>query len=439
MLLEITDAINEFLDWINTLTLSSIVDTYWFLFFIEMPRYYILEYLVIGSLFFRYKSIRRDKELARFYLLRENPLVSILVPGKNEGKHIYKLVKTLKEQTYQNYELIVVDDGSDDDTKLICDDLVKAGYLEHYLRLETRGGKAAASNYGANMARGKYIICLDADSSLDRDAIEKILIPFYMDSKVKAVGGCVKVRNNKDTICTSLQAIEYLKRIQVGRIVTSELGIYHIISGAFGAFDRKVMKEVGFWDIGPGLDGDITQKFRKAGYKVKFAPDAICMTNVPTKWFKLYHQRIRWSRSLIRFRLRKHRDILLPNRNWNILNWLSNLENIMYDCVLNFLWVFYIIKLLITFNTHIIEVMVLGYFIRFCFSQFAFLLIMMVTERRKEEMFLYRYMPLMSPYTGYFLRIARTTAHIQELFFMRSYKDAWNPTKTSRYAQLERI
>ena len=439
MILDLITPIDDFFDWINTLTLSSIVDTYWFLFFIELPRYYILEYMVIGSLLFRYKTIQKDKDMARFNLFRENPLVSILVPGKNEGKHIYKLVQTLKEQTYQNYELIVVDDGSDDDTKLICDDLVKAGYLKHYFRLETRGGKAAASNYGANMAKGKYIICLDADSSLDRDAIEKILVPFYMDNRVKAVGGCVKVRNAKDTICTSLQAIEYLKRIQVGRIVTSELGIYHIISGAFGAFDRKVMKEVGFWDIGPGLDGDITQKFRKAGYKVKFASDAICMTNVPTKWFKLYHQRIRWSRSLVRFRIRKHRDILLPNRNWNILNWLSNLESIMYDCVLNFLWVFYIIKLLVTFNTHIIEVMVLGYFIRFCFSQFAFLLIMMVTERRKEELFLYRYMPLMSPYTGYFLRIARTTAHIQELFFMRSYKDAWNPTKTSRYAQLERI
>ena len=137
MLLELTDSINQFLDWVNTLTLSSIVDTYWFLFFIEMPRYYILEYIVIGSLMFRYKSVKKEKDLARSYLLRENPLVSILVPGKNEGKHIYKLVKTLKEQTYQNYELIVVDDGSDDDTKLICDDLVKAGYLEHYFRLET--------------------------------------------------------------------------------------------------------------------------------------------------------------------------------------------------------------------------------------------------------------------------------------------------------------
>ena len=83
--------------------------------------------------------------------------------------------------------------------------------------------------------------------SLDRDALEKILLPFYIDGMVKGVGGCVKVRNYKETICSSLQAFEYLKRIQVGRIVTSELGIYHIISGAFGAFERKTLKEVGYW------------------------------------------------------------------------------------------------------------------------------------------------------------------------------------------------
>ena len=161
------------------------------------------------------------------------------------------------------------------------------------------------------------------------------------------MGGCIEVRNYKETICSSLQAFEYLKRIQVGRTVTSALGIYHIISGAFGAFERKTLKEVGFWDIGPGLDGDITQKFRKAGYKVIFAEDAICMTNVPTKWYKLYHQRIRWSRSLVRFRLRKHLDILLPTKNWSILNWLSNMESVVFDCVFNFLWLWYMIQLAI--------------------------------------------------------------------------------------------
>lgn len=434
---EIVETLNHFMDWLGTLSLSSILSTYWFLFFIEMPRYYLLEYLVIFNRLTNKNKIEKEKEVARFYLYRENPLVSILVPGKNEGRHIYKMVKSLAEQTYRNYEIIVVDDGSDDYTKLICTDLYRAGYITHYLRLEDRGGKAAASNYGAQMAKGKYIVCLDADSSLDRDALEKILLPFYIDGMVKGVGGCVKVRNNKETICSSLQAFEYLKRIQVGRIVTSELGIYHIISGAFGAFDRATLKEVGFWDIGPGLDGDLTQKIRKAGYKVKFAEDAICMTNVPTKWYKLYHQRIRWSRSLVRFRLRKHRDILLPTKNWSILNWISNMESVTYDCFLNFLWLWYIVKLAITFNSHIVEILALGYFIRVCFSQFAFLLVMMVTERRKEEMFLYRFLPLMSPYTGYFLRIARLSAHLQELFFHCSYADAWNPEKTSRYAQLE--
>ncbi len=435
----IVENIDSFYDWLSSLSISSILNTYWFLFFIELPRYYILEYLVILYVKINHHRREAEKEQALFYLRRENPLVSILVPGKNEGKHIYKMITSLNEQTYRNYEVIVVDDGSDDDTKMICTDLYRAGLITQYLRLESRGGKAAASNYGAQMAKGKYIVCLDADSSLDRDALEKVLIPFYLDGMVKAVGGCVKVRNYKETICTSLQAIEYLKRIQVGRIVTSELGIYHIISGAFGAFDREVLKTIGYWDIGPGLDGDITQKVRKAGYKVKFAHDAICMTNVPTRWFKLYHQRIRWSRSLVRFRLRKHIDILLPSKNWSILNWISNMESVTYDCFLNFLWMFYVIKLMVTYNKHIVEILILGYVIRVFFSQFAFLLILLVSERRKKDLFLYRFTPLMSPYTGYFLRIARATAQLQELFFHRSYKDDWNPKKTSRHAQLEGI
>ena len=198
----IAETLNHFWDWISTLSLASIVNTYWFLFYIEMPRYYILEYLVIFWRLMDRNKREKESEMAKFYLHRENPLISILVPGKNEGKNIYKMVKSLNEQTYRNYEIIVVDDGSDDDTKLICTDLYRAGLITHYLRLETRGGKAAASNYGAFMAKGKYIVSLDADSSLDRDALEKVLIPFYLDGEVKAVGGCIEVRNYKASICS---------------------------------------------------------------------------------------------------------------------------------------------------------------------------------------------------------------------------------------------
>ena len=426
-------------DFLRGLDVGNVVRTYWFLFFIEFPRYYLLEYGVLAYRAMTANSRGRKRTLARWLLEQDHPLVSILVPGKNEGKNIFKLVTTLREQTYQNFEIIVIDDGSDDETPLICRDLERAHYISKYLRCDLRGGKASATNFGANMAQGKYLICLDADSSLDRQAIENVLIPFYLDPKVKAVGGCVLVRNYKDTICSSLQGYEYLKRIQVGRLVTAQLGIYHIISGAFGAFDAETLKQVGYWDIGPGLDGDITQKVRKAGHRVAFAHDAVCLTNVPTKWYKLYHQRVRWSRSLVRFRLRKHLDILLPNRNWNFANFVSNMESIFYDCILNFIWWFYIINLVFIFHASFLEVFMLGYLLRIAINIIGWGLVRLVSERKHETLWFLRYSVLMPAYTGWFLRFARTAAQLGELFFFRSYKDNWNPYKTSRSAQLEHI
>lgn len=421
----------------RNVSMDTLLSVYWFLFLVELPRYYLLE-IFVSIRYAILKPFRRKMdEKARIVLFSENPLVSILVPGKNEGKHIFNLLQSLKEQTYTNLEVIVVDDGSDDNTPLICRDLEKNGFIDRYIRIDDRCGKAGAANLGARFAKGKYVVHLDADSSLDRDAIEKVIIPFYTNERVKAVGGCVKVRNGRYNICTSLQALEYLKVIMVGRMVTSELGIYHIISGAFGAFERETLDKIGYWDIGPGLDGDITQKIRKAGYKVVFAKEAVCMTNVPDSWWRLYVQRRRWSRSLVRFRIRKHSDILIPNRNWRVINWLSNMESIFYDCICNYMWFYYIIGLLFTYTEKLLEIMVVAWLIRLCFAFIAFSVIMLITERRREEFYLIKYLPLSTFYTGYYLRIIRLISYTSEFFFFRSYKDEWNPRKTSIWAQAE--
>lgn len=434
------DIIDSIVDCFTfNLSWTMLLNVYWFLFFVEFPRYYLLEIIIVGWYKLSYKKRRKAKNIARHKLYIENPFVSILVPGKNEGENIFKLLQSLHEQTYSNFEIIVVDDGSDDNTPLICEDLKKNGYIDLYLRLNERGGKAAAANFGAYYARGKYIIHLDADSSLDRDAVENILIPFYYDKKIKGVGGCIKVRNWTESLCTSMQALEYLKTIQVGRMVTSKLGLYHIISGAFGAFEKKTLEQIGFWDIGPGLDGDITQKLRKAGYKVYFAEHAICMTTVPAKWYSLYKQRLRWSKSLIRFRLRKHKDILQPTRNFSFLNFFSNMENIVYDMILNYIWLIYIIVLFFNYTDHLVEILFVGWLIRCLFSFVALLTILCVSERRNEEWRLIKYLPLSTFYTGYFLRIARLFAHTMEIFFFSSYKDKWNPEKTSITARIENI
>lgn len=413
--------------------------TFWFLFIIEFPRYYMLDLIVAFQQVFTWKSRRKRATLATRMLYIEKPLVSIIVPGKNEGKHIYDLVKSLREQTYRNYEIIIIDDGSDDMTPLICEDLKRAGYISKFFRMRLGGGKASAANFATIHASGKYIIHLDADSSLDRDAIEKILIPFYFDRRIKGVGGCIKVRNAHYSLCSSVQALEYLKTIMVGRMGTNMLGIYHIISGAFGAFEAEAIRQVGCWDIGPGLDGDITQKLRKAGYKVWFANDAVCMTDVPTSWARLFKQRMRWSKSLVRFRIRKHKDILWSDRNFSFLNMLSNMENIVYDFAFNYVWFFYIIMLFFMNVDRLWEIIVIGYLIRIAFSLVAFGVIMFLTERPRDEFKLFPYVFVLTFYHGFFLRITRLIAHTAELFFFSSYKDSWNPKKTSSIARAEGI
>lgn len=410
--------------------------TFWFLIFIEFPRYYLVDIIMcLWYVFTRRRRIRRNT-LARSILFNERPLVSIIAPGKNEGENVYKLVRSLQEQTYDNFEIIIVDDGSDDTTPSICRSLQKAGLIRYY-RMEERGGKASAANYGAWHAKGQYIVHLDTDSSLDRDAIEKILIPFYVDPRVKGVGGCIKVRNTDDTMCTALQTMEYLKTIQVGRMGSDMLGIYHIISGAFGAFDAEVLRQIGGWDIGPGLDGDITQKIRKAGHKVCFAHDAVCLTSVPEKWAALFKQRKRWSKSLVRFRIRKHRDILLPNRNFSFLNMLSNMENIAYDLVFNYLWIFYMITLIFANTDRLFEILVVAWIIRVCFAIISFIVAQIVSERSRSERKLAIYVFFHTFYIGYFLRIARLFGHTEELLFHSSYNDKWNPKKTSEVARVE--
>lgn len=430
----------NFFGWLSSISAERIVAVFWFLFFIEIPRYYLLDFIILVKIKLNSHKYHKRDIVARFKLRTDSPFVSIIVPGKNEGDNIYKLAKSLKEQTYQNFEFVIIDDGSDDNTPIICRSLSECGLISRYYRADVRGGKASAANMGLMNNRAKFIVHLDADSSLDRNALEEVLLPFYWDQNVKAVGGCVKVRNHDDSICTTLQSLEYLETILVGRTVTSELGLFRTISGAFGAFDSEVLKQVGGWDIGPGLDGDITQKIRKSGYNVVFTRKAVCMTSVPTRFKALYNQRLRWSRSLVRFRLRKHIDVLnVFSKNFNIFNFISNLENIIFNFVLDFVWIFYILTLIINNGADLLEIIMLKMLIMIPLSLVSVISILIFTERRREEFPLVIYAPLQTIYSGYFLRITRIIATLQELFFHKSYQDKWNPEKASVYARITRM
>lgn len=427
--------LNETYRFLQDRTLLELFYFFWFFFIFDFTRYVLADTVVLCFHFFKRRRQKPARKLARAKLFHENPLVSVIAPGKNEGRHIPRLATSLHQQTYKNIEIIIVDDGSTDNTDAILRDLQAKGQINHHFRNDIRGGKASAANLALRYAKGKFVVHLDADSHLKDDSIEQIILPFYVDPNIGGVGGDIRVINIDESIASSLQAIDYMKSISTGRVVNSTIGILRIISGAYGAFRKDVLDRTKGWDVGPGLDGDITVKIRKLGYKVCHEPDAVCYTNVPNTLTKLVKQRVRWDRSLVRFRVRKHNDLLsVKSKHFDVMNFITVADNLIFNLLLNIKWWIYIIQI-VFFNTEVLPIiLVLNYILYFASNVIEFFLAVKLygSSMKPKEKFLFLYLPLMPFYTGFFLRIVRTYAHIMELLHKASYDDRWNPWKVSR-------
>lgn len=428
-------------DFVVNLTPAQILAYFWPFFLLDMVRYVFLEIILICSFFLRNKFKKSEKDQARHFLFRTKPLVSVIAPGKNEGKHLAKLVSALEHQTYQNYELIVVDDGSDDNTPHICRELQAQGKIDVFIRNEIRGGKASAANTALKFSKGKYIVHVDADSHLANDSIEKIILPFIMNPDIGAVGGDVRVANSEDSFASRLQSIEYLKTITSGRTAATEMHILRIISGAHGAFRKDVLDQIKGWDVGPGLDGDITLKIRKLNYRVVHEPNAICYTNVPVSFKKLSKQRYRWDKSMVRFRMRKHLDILLPSSNFRLSTFFSVAENILFNLFFDIKWIAYFVVMLLVDSQHLGYIFIINYVLYFIANCIQYVVARSVVgfDKKEDDGFLPLFLPLMPLYTGIYLRAIRTYSYLMELLHKTSFDDAWNPWKVSKIAKREKL
>ena len=433
--------LNELIKFVGDLSFGQVLAYFWPFFIIDMFRYVLLDAFLAITYIPLWKKRAPARLAARKRLFKEAPLVSVLVPGKNEGRHMEKLTHSLLSQSYKNIEIIVVDDASDDHTEVLCRRLEAEGRITTFIRNKVRGGKASAANTALSYARGEYVLHIDADSYLQANSIETILIPFYLDPNVGVVGGDVRVANIDESLITSLQAIEYMKTVSTGRTVLSMLGILRIVAGAHGMFRRDLLDRLKGWDVGPGLDGDITLKIRKLGYRVVHEPHAICYTNVPETPRKLAKQRYRWDRSLIRFRVRKHGDLLMPSANFRFSNFISSLDNIFFNLLLDLKWVVYIAQIFF-FNAALLEFIFIINFVLYMLANFVEYFVaryLFSSTVRPSDKRLLLFVPLMPLYTGLFIRLVRTYAYVMELLHRTSYSDQWNPWKVSKVAKRERL
>ncbi len=312
---------------------------------------YFLQLLFSGRALNEYVKYLRFSDYRRYIDSSNMIPVSLIVPAYNEQGTVTETVKNLLKLNYPEYEIIVVNDGSKDDTlktlvecfgmvpieqpykRSVDSKPIRAIYRtpRHFNLIvldKENGGKSDALNAGINFARYPVIVSMDADSVLEKEALVRIVSPFVQDSAVVAVGGVVRIANGciiRDgeikeirlprTVLGKLQTVEYLRSFFTGRIGAASMGMLMIISGAFGAFRKDAVIAVGGYTTNCiGEDMELVVKLHrslcdnKKKYKIGFLPDPICWTQPPENLKDLYKQRKRWQIGLISVLLR-HRDM----------------------------------------------------------------------------------------------------------------------------------
>ncbi|MDH5415440.1 MAG: glycosyltransferase family 2 protein, partial [Flavobacteriaceae bacterium] len=135
------------------------------------------------------------------------PLVSIIVPCFNEEKVLKNAIKSVAQLNWPNLEVVVIDDGSKDLTLEVAKECEHKGRVR--VIYQENGGKAAALNRGISEAIGEYVLCVDADSVLEKDVIERGIVFFELKPKLAAVAGSVKL-GNVNNLLTKFQNLEYV-------------------------------------------------------------------------------------------------------------------------------------------------------------------------------------------------------------------------------------
>ena len=229
----------------------------------------------------------------------EPPPVSLLVPAYNEGKVIASALESSLKLDYPNYEVIVVDDGSTDDT-LAEASRFAGDYGNCRVRVHTKrnGGKASALNAGLAMAEHPIVLCMDADARLEPQTLRRAVVHFR-DPSIAAVAGNVKVVN-RINLWTRLQALEYIEGLNMARRAQALLSAVNIVPGPIGLFRRDVLLQLGGYDTDTfAEDADLTVKILTAGWKIEYEPLAVAWTEAPERLIDLIQQRYRWTRGIL--------------------------------------------------------------------------------------------------------------------------------------------
>ena len=306
---------------------------YWcmLLFFGFYPVLSAVIWLVTSAIFFfRKERLSGEEETLLYTLPDPPPMVTVLIPAYCEEKVIEATVEGALRIDYPNFEIVVVDDGSKDDTVAKLARYVESGRIR-LIRKAVNEGKAMALNDALLCVHGEVVLTVDADAIVDPKILTHI-VPHFSSARVAAVTGNPRVSNRR-TLLSKIQLIEFTSIVGLLRRAQRVWGRIQTVSGVVVAFRKKALFDVGLFDPSMATeDIDMSWRLQKRFWDIRYEPRALVWMQVPETLRAFFRQRKRWAVGLGQV-LRSHLGILL--RKKNLRQW-----PVAYEAVLSILWAF---------------------------------------------------------------------------------------------------
>lgn len=260
---------------------------------------------VLGAILYHWVLVDRHRKP-----LQEYPKISILIPCHNEEAVIRETIIRMAILDYPDYEILALNDGSTDLTLDILSECAQIHPNVRVINIKQNKGKANALNIGIAASQGEYLVCVDADSFLAKDALKKMMWHFMTGRRVGAVTGNPRIRN-RTTLLGKLQVAEYSSII--GMIKRTQRVLFHrvfTVSGVAAAFRKRALLDAGLWSSDMLTeDIDITWRLQLHNWEIRFEEEAVCWILTPETFAGLWKQRLRWARGGVEVVRRYYREL----------------------------------------------------------------------------------------------------------------------------------
>ena len=357
--------------------------------------------------------------------------ISVIVPTFNGGNGLAPTIASLRAQTLQPFEIIVVDDGSTDRTRATAQRAREQGLIDMVICHGTRCGRSAAINHAARFASGEFLLTVDADTEFEPDALARLAAVFD-DPQVGGASCNIAISNERDSLWTALQSVEYLMSISAGRAVLDVIGAIACLSGACSMYRRDAFIRQGGLDVGPGEDLEVSLRLRRLGCHIRFVPDAWARTHGPKAGLGLLRQRARWDRDALRVRFLMYGEFRLIHPFEHLRDTLQRLDFIVFDLVPTLSFPFYLAYVALLFGAaQGLAFLLAIYVVLLWISMFNLALAFLLFDRRAS--FYALGASLIFPfYQGVYLKCARFFSYSAEIVFASSRKDDFVPPRVRR-------